>query len=248
MIKLKNQLYTQYTTLHVTGFHTIKSILTYTPKRAIILQIHKNNKRNKILQTLACRQNIKINTYFNKNDNMHNNETILICKHFQYTSLNDILKTNINLIIILDRIQDHNNIGKIARLMLALGADLMIIGSSHSASITPIIEKIAVGSLSQIPVTKSYNLIKTIKQIKQNNFHIIGADINSSQSCYEYKFKKQTAIIIGNEGYGLKINIKKQCNALIRIPMQYNMTLNASDATAIFIYEFIKQHTLNYKL
>jgi 23S rRNA (guanosine2251-2'-O)-methyltransferase len=148
-----------------------------------------------------------------------------------------------NLILILDRIQDSQNLGKICRSALCFGVNLIIIPKNNSVKITSIVEQIAVGSLSIIPITQVINITETINKLKKIGFFIIGTETNTHISSYKYTFSNKTALIIGNEELGIRLLIRKTCDQIITIPMRkHNINLNAADATTILLYEINRKY------
>jgi len=58
--------------------------------------------------------------------------------------------------------------------------------------------------------------------------------------------KGPIAIIIGNEGTGLRRLVKKNCDFLVKIPMKGHLgSLNASVASGILMYELLRQRMLD---
>ena len=54
------------------------------------------------------------------------------------------------------------------------------------------------------------------------------------------------AIVIGSEGFGMSRLVRENCDFLVKIPMQGQITsLNASVSAGIVIYEAVKQKLKN---
>ncbi|KAJ8962246.1 hypothetical protein NQ318_018219, partial [Aromia moschata] len=83
-----------------------------------------------------------------------------------------------------------------------------------------------------------------IYEIREKGYCIIGAEQTSeSISLNEYKFKKRTALLLGNEKEGIPPEIIPILDACIEIP-QFGLvrSLNVHVAGATFIWEYAKQH------
>jgi len=111
-----------------------------------------------------------------------------------------------------------------------------------SVGITETVIETSSGAIEHIPVTRVTNIAQTIDLLKKEGFWVIGADSNSGETCWKFDFKRPTAIVLGNEGYGLRRLVKEKCDALVRIPMSGRMSsLNVSSASAILFYEISRQ-------
>ena len=82
------------------------------------------------------------------------------------------------------------------------------------------------------------NLNNTIKELKKIGYFIIGLDGNAKLTLDKITDSSNIAIILGNEGKGIRELVKKNCDDLVKIPMQNNVeSLNVSVATAITLYQ-----------
>ena len=81
------------------------------------------------------------------------------------------------------------------------------------------------------------DLQDAIKKMKQNGIVTYAAHLNGTE--YQKSvFKKDIALLIGNEAKGLSDEVSNMADKLIKIPMEGKVeSLNAAVATAILIYE-----------
>ncbi len=71
---------------------------------------------------------------------------------------------------------------------------------------------------------------------------ICGTDIRTDTYYYNQDLTGPLGIVIGNEGSGMSEKVRKNCDFLVKIPMQGKVTsLNASVSTGIVVYESVKQ-------
>ena len=78
--------------------------------------------------------------------------------------------------------------------------------------------------------------------LKTLNFNILGCDGTSEKNYYECDYNLPTAIIMGSEGEGIKPNLKKDIDEMIRIPMNEQIeSLNVSNACSVILFEARKQ-------
>ena len=145
------------------------------------------------------------------------------------------------LLVILDEIQDPHNMGAIIRTACAAGAHGLIFARNRQVGITSTVIKVAAGATEHLPLVRVANINYALKKIKQAGVWVVGAEIENATVYYEKKFKGPLALVIGNEGRGLRRLVKKNCDFLVKIPMKKMNSLNASVATGILLFEIIRQ-------
>ena len=146
------------------------------------------------------------------------------------------------LLVILDEVQDPHNLGAIIRTSAAAGADAVIVSEKNSAKVTHTVIKSSAGAVNFIPIVLSRNIYKTISALKEGGFKIIGTDSKAGKALFQYRFPPHSAVVFGSEGYGIRTNIRKLCDELIKIPLTQNVqSLNVSVAAGIVLYEVGRQ-------
>ena len=77
--------------------------------------------------------------------------------------------------------------------------------------------------------------------IKRNNYELVVTSLQTESSIYDIDYNKKI-IVIGNEANGVSKEIQDMADRKIKIPMLGKTeSLNASVATAIILYEYIRQ-------
>ena len=95
-------------------------------------------------------------------------------------------------------------------------------------------------------IARVTNISETIKKLKDNGLWICGTDMDTNKYYYNQDLTGPLAIVIGSEGYGMSRLVKENCDFLVKIPMQGQITsLNASVSAGIVIYEAVKQRIKN---
>ena len=80
-----------------------------------------------------------------------------------------------------------------------------------------------------------------IKQLKQNNIKIIGTSLKKSISLQQLEKTENYAIILGNEGNGVRNEILNLCDQIIRIDMDSKCeSLNVGVGAGIILYHMYK--------
>jgi 23S rRNA (guanosine2251-2'-O)-methyltransferase len=158
---------------------------------------------------------------------------------FSY-NINDIDYSNPNCkVAILDQITDSYNIGAIIRSSAAFGIDAIILPEDNAPNENANIAKAACGALEIVKIIKVINLAGSIKHLKQNGFWIAGLDAKAENLTESAKslFLGKIAVVLGSEDKGMRMLTKKNCDFLIKIPMESAVeSLNVSNSAAIMFY------------
>ncbi len=186
----------------------------------------------------------KFRKYEKQNKNTQG--VIAILSDVKYYSVEDLLvaerKNKYALFLVLDTIQDTHNLGAILRTAEASGVDGVIITENKSAPINDTVEKTSAGALSYLKIAKVTNLANAIRTLKENGIWVIGASLDTEKDFTEIDYRKDVAIIVGNEEKGIRRLTAKLCDEVVKIPMFGKIqSLNVSVATGILLYEVIKQ-------
>lgn len=150
------------------------------------------------------------------------------------------------LILILDGVTDPHNLGACLRSADAAGVDFVVIPKDKSASITPVVSKVACGAAESVPLVRVTNLVRAMGILKDQGVWIYGAAGEASSSLYQLDCKSTIAIAMGAEGEGLRRLTREHCDGLFSLPMLGSVTsLNVSVATGISLYEVVRQRGLS---
>ncbi|ADO77830.1 23S rRNA (guanosine(2251)-2'-O)-methyltransferase RlmB [Halanaerobium praevalens] len=147
-----------------------------------------------------------------------------------------------SLVVILDEIKDPHNFGAIIRTAYAAGADAVVYQERRAVGITPVVLKAAAGAAEHLPLVQVSNINYAIRDLKEANFWIAGADAAADQTHFEADFGGSIGLVIGSEGSGLRRLVRENCDFLVKIPMSGKLgSLNASVAASVIIYEIFRQ-------
>lgn len=171
---------------------------------------------------------------------------IAISEDFKYSSVEEITafaksKNQPLFMIILDGIEDPHNLGSILRVAECMGAHGVVIPSRRGAVVNATVLRTSAGSANHIKVAMVGNINDTIRYLTDNFVNVYCADMQGTP-IEKSRLDGDLAIVIGNEGNGVKALTKKLCNGVISIP-QYGKvnSLNASVACGIICYEITRQ-------
>jgi 23S rRNA (guanosine2251-2'-O)-methyltransferase len=161
---------------------------------------------------------------------------------YPYAHLRDILnlaeaRNQPLFVLILDSLQNPQNLGTLIRTAESVGVHGVVIASHRAAEITPAVVSASAGACEHMLIAQS-NLAQAISELKQVNTWVVGLDEGpESLPLEEVRLVGALAIVVGNEGEGLRALVRKQCDILLRLPMQGEIaSLNAAVAGSVVLY------------
>ena len=186
---------------------------------------------------------------------------LAVLSSFEYADLDEMLKKKdqgialdeaskieggqrIPLLILLDGIEDPHNLGAIIRTAECAGASGVVIPKRHSAKVNETVARTSAGAIEYMPCIQVSNIGNTIDKLKEHGFWVYACDMDGT-SLWETKLEGKVALVIGNEGSGVSRLVKEKCDFVLSIPMFGNIdSLNASNASALVVYEVLRQRTM----
>jgi 23S rRNA (guanosine2251-2'-O)-methyltransferase len=145
-------------------------------------------------------------------------------------------------LLILDGIQDPHNLGACLRTADGAGVHCLIAPKDNAVGLTPVVAKVASGAAETIPYVQVTNLARTMDLLKDRGIWLYGAAGEAQASLYETDLTGPLALVLGNEGKGLRRLTRERCDGLVRLPMRGQVeSLNVSVAAGICLYEALRQ-------
>ena len=146
---------------------------------------------------------------------------------------------NEKIVVILDHIEDPHNFGAIIRTLEGAGVRSIIIPADRSVSVNETVIRISSGAIEYVSVSKVNNLVRVIKEFKNNGFFVYGAE-SDGKNYKSITYADKILLVMGSEGKGISHLVKESCDELISIPLKGKInSLNVSVATGIIIYHLI---------
>ncbi len=175
----------------------------------------------------------------------HHQGVIAISSEFKYFELNEILKKTKNekdsIFVVLDEISDPHNLGAVVRVAECAGVSAVIIPNRRSAMVNETVIRTSAGATAFVPIVKVSNINYAIEELKKSGVWVYALDMDG-QSIYNVNLLGKVALVIGNEGTGVRKLTKKLCDGVLSIPMFGKVnSLNASVSAGIGVYEVVRQ-------
>src|SRR5260221_10704899 len=124
----------------------------------------------------------------------------------------------LGLIVLLDGVEDPHNLGAIIRTALAAGAHGVVIPERRAAGLTDTVARASAGALSHLPVAKVTNLVRTMEELKEAGYWLVGLDEQGDKSYSEVDYTTATGIVMGSEGSGLHELRRNGFDFLVSLP------------------------------
>ena len=237
-----------------TGIHAVREALEAGSAfdRIVIAKGRQDTRIEEIVQ-LARARNIPVRFEDRSNlDRLVNSRehqgVVAIAAARPPATLEDILgnanksKGQIGLIVLLDGVEDPHNLGAIIRTALAAGAHGIVIPERRAAGLTDTVARASAGALAHLPVAKVTNLARTMEELKEAGYWLVGLDENGEKNYTDVDYTSPTGIVMGGEGSGLHELTRKRCDFVVSLPTTGPVkSLNVSVATGVVLFEALRQ-------
>ena len=143
-------------------------------------------------------------------------------------------------LLLLDDIQDPGNLGTIIRSSVAFNIDTIVLSKNSVDLYNSKVLRATQGMVFNINIIKR-DLNEFITNLKEDNYKIYGTKVNGGKSLKNVEKCEKFAIIMGNEGQGVKESLLNMCDEYLYIDMNNSCeSLNVAVATSIILYELDK--------
>ena len=178
---------------------------------------------------------------FKKISNTKTPQEILAVVEKKKFDINKVL-LNDGFFVVIDTLQDPGNIGTIIRTAESFGCKGIFVSKNSVDIYGDKVVRSTMGAIFNIPVIQECDIISLLALMKQKKINTCAFSLDADEGLSNFKFKNNTAIIIGNESKGINKNILDIVDNKIKIDMVgKSQSLNASVACSIAIYEISKQ-------
>jgi len=160
-----------------------------------------------------------------------------------YADFDDVIdRETTRFVLLLDGITDPQNLGAILRVADGFGAQLVVIPEHDSVGLTPVAVKASAGASQWVPVAQVTNLARAIEALQKREFWVYGAAAGGDPPD-KIDFRGKVALVLGNEGKGIRRNVLEHCDRVVTIPMSGHVeSFNVATAAAVFCYEVTRQN------
>ena len=234
----------------VDGINVVRELLRASIKIEKIIAVDSENSEIVSIIDKARAMGIKTivleKKEFDRKIKNKNQGVVAYIPEFEYCEVNDILNTAEKkgekpFIVILDGITDPHNLGAIIRTCECAGVHGVIIAENRACEITDTVYRTSAGAVIHMNVAKVVNLTRTIKELQKIGVWVYALEAGNKK-LYEADFTYPTALIVGSEGKGVSRLVRETADEVLSLDMfGYVNSLNASNASAISVYEVVRQ-------
>lgn len=202
-------------------------------------EIHHDEKILEIIKLSKDKLEFKSRKEIEKISQSYETQGIACDVNFKLGDISEIDYENNKSFIYISESTFEQNVGAIVRTAECAGFSGVILPSD--VKITPAIAKISTGAIFHIPIY-SLSIYQAVDRFKKNGYKIFGIE-RGGKKYSDVDLPLQSLLIIGGENKSLSDNIKDKCDEILSIP-QFGLinSLNMSNASAIVIYELIRQN------
>ena len=160
---------------------------------------------------------------------------ILAIAHVPQHSLDDVAKTGIRRLLVLDAVQDPGNVGTILRTAAALSVTATIALPGTVDLWNAKVVRSAMGAhFHHLTYSSTWDELDSFRAV--HHFAIWGADA-AGEIIDDISAPECLALVVGNEGNGLTTPSRDRVNRLVALPIESAVdSLNVAVATGIFLY------------
>ena len=144
--------------------------------------------------------------------------------------------------VLLDDIQDPGNLGTIIRSALAFNVDTIVLSPNTVDLYNPKVIRATQGMMFHINIVID-ELESVINDLKKKKIPVYGTNVNAGKDVSKINDidTSKYALIMGNEGNGVRQEILDMCDDYLHIKMNKKVeSLNVGVATSIILYELNK--------
>lgn len=141
--------------------------------------------------------------------------------------------------LLLDGVQDPGNLGTIVRSAVAFNIDTIVLSDDTVDLYNPKVLRSTQGMIFHTNIIER-DLVSVIDELHNMGITVYGTDVNNGIDARELSSLDKTsfALVMGNEGNGVRREVKELCDKNLYINMNENVeSLNVGVATSILLYE-----------
>ena len=144
--------------------------------------------------------------------------------------------------MVLDNLQDPGNLGTILRTSEGAGVDAVFLSKDCVDIYNPKTIRSTMGSIYRMPFVYVEDLLELLDLFREKGILSYAAHLQGENNYDKENYRSGTAILIGNEGNGLRDEVAKKADIWVQIPMHGQVeSLNAAIAASILMFEVARQ-------
>ena len=225
----------------------LESLRSDTPPEKIYILFGTRGNALLQIQQLAKRQGVPVKEidrqrFLELSSDPNAQGVLAIGATKQYVDIEALLQVSADknespFLLVLDEIEDPHNVGALIRTAECAGIHGVILPKHHAATLNETVAKASAGASLHLPAAKVTNIASTLEELRSRGVWIVGTDMRGEKAYDEMDYRGAIAIVVGNEGKGIRRLVKEKCDFLVNIPMYGKIgSLNASVAGGLVLF------------
>jgi TrmH family RNA methyltransferase len=152
--------------------------------------------------------------------------------------LDDVLPSDVRLVVVLDGVADPGNAGTVVRTAAAAGADAVIFCRDSVDPYGAKCVRASAGALLHIPVVSEAEPTDAIARLRERGMQVLATSLDGTDVFdLREELRRPTVWLFGGEAHGLSPDVQATADRTVRIPMTPRVeSLNLAAAAAICLY------------
>ena len=147
------------------------------------------------------------------------------------------------LFVAIDGLTNAENLGGLVRNCVAFGVHALLVAQTSSSPWLRRAVRGSMGTVFKIPTVENLDLPKAVRELRAQGIRCVAAHPHTSGATLaQTDFTGDSCIVFGSEGFGIAPAVLDACDQSAAIPMSLGVdSLNVTSATAVFLYEALRQ-------
>ena len=146
------------------------------------------------------------------------------------------------LVPVLCAVRDPGNAGTVLRSADAAGADAVVFAGTSVDVYNPKTVRASAGSLFHLPVVRGAGVEEAVRLLRGRGMRVVAAAADGEESVYDLDLTAPTAVLFGNEAWGIPDEARDLADASVRVPIHGAAeSLNLAAAAALVMFESRRQ-------
>ena len=134
--------------------------------------------------------------------------------------------------------------GAIVRTCECAGVHGVIIPQNRACEVNETVYRTSAGAVIHMNIAMVTNLTRTIKDLQNRGVWVYALEAGNKK-IYQADFTYPTALVVGSEGKGVSRLVSETVDEILSMDMFGSVnSLNASNASAIAVYEVVRQRNM----
>lgn len=156
----------------------------------------------------------------------------------------EILSTDLSLLLVADQVRDPGNLGALLRIADAAGIDAVVMTVGCVDLYNPKVVRSAAGSHFHMPLVRDAD-VGRLRSDLSDRVKMIGLDPRGDTCYLDEDFTQSMAVVVGNEAFGITEQDRSCLDGTMYILMPGKAeSLNVASAAAVVLFEALRQRRI----